>query len=355
MAIPNMNQVMTCAVFALSVGVAISAAQSDDGKADKHGDDHSFEGEYVFEWHNIFWLCHFASLLEAVAFLQPTMIRLRMFETAGSGLIAVYSIIHTHNLIDCHFMWGTLHFLINGQKVFVYLQKKYAGRKLRDEELALIAPGGVFDIFDHVEYDALQRHAIWFTLAKGEELMSVNNPVERLMLLTSGSVEVVAASGDVIVATIDVPATSGVCGSQFFGEMCFFTDNPASATVRVVSGQARVLCFNMTEVRRLCRNHGHTLEATVFRQLPSLFATQLAARTKAMLSSDDGKKTAPTSFGSMFGSSFDNPEGGAPPILNRWAFKQLSTRPAKVSPRVPDESSRVMAIESGGEAKEIYP
>eukprot|EP00613_Pedinella_sp_CCMP2098_P011584 CAMPEP_0171650800 /NCGR_PEP_ID=MMETSP0990-20121206/37876_1 /TAXON_ID=483369 /ORGANISM="non described non described, Strain CCMP2098" /LENGTH=57 /DNA_ID=CAMNT_0012229501 /DNA_START=30 /DNA_END=203 /DNA_ORIENTATION=- len=57
----------------------------------------------------------------------------------------------------------------------------------------------------------------------------------------------------------------------------------------------------------------------------------------------------------MFGSNIDNPEGGAPPILNRWSFKQLSMRPAKVSPRVPDESLRVMGIESGGEVNESYP
>ena len=348
MARPNLNQVMRCAVFALSVGVAISAAQSGHDKDDEHGDDHfdhSFEGEYVTEWHNVFWLCHFASLLEAVAFLQPTMIRLRMFETAGAGLIAFYSIIHSHNLIDCHFMWGSLHFLINGQQVFVYLQKKYAGRKLRDEELALISPGGIFDIFDHVEYDALQRYGEWRTLTEGEELTTVNKTVERLMLLTSGSVEVAAASGEFIVATINVSSTSGACGSQFFGEMCFFTHNPASATVRVVSDEARVLCFDMTEVRKLCRTYGHSTEAVVFRQLPSLFATQLAARTKAMvnkLSSGDIKSTS-TNFS-------DNPMSGAPRPWHRWSLKRLANV-AKVSPRAPDEFG-VPAIEIGGEVKD---
>jgi hypothetical protein len=128
-------------VFSTAFAVAAASSSDKKNKSEKNlatgDDDHSTDSEYVSEWHYIYLICHFASLLEAVAFLQPTMIRLRVFETAGAGLIAVYSIIHSHNLLDCHFLWGSLHFLINGSKVMVYLRRKYAGRLLREEESAL--------------------------------------------------------------------------------------------------------------------------------------------------------------------------------------------------------------------------
>ena len=79
-------------------------------------------------------LCHTASLLEALAFLQHNVILLRGLEAVSAAMIAAYSFVHTRLLTDCHFIWACINFTINAQHLISYYFKLWALRFTTEEQ-----------------------------------------------------------------------------------------------------------------------------------------------------------------------------------------------------------------------------
>ena len=62
-------------------------------------------------------LCHLAMCLEAIAFWQTDIVKLRAVEVLSAAMIATYSIVHTNkNWADCHFIWGMMHMTVNAYR-----------------------------------------------------------------------------------------------------------------------------------------------------------------------------------------------------------------------------------------------
>ena len=109
----------------------------------------------MFKYYDV--ICHVASLVEALAFLQNDIIRLRILEIFAMSMIAVYSLLHTDfNLLDCHFMWAILHVIINSSRLMNVAYHHFSVR-ITSEERRLLEPGGVFDIFPQAEFAILKK------------------------------------------------------------------------------------------------------------------------------------------------------------------------------------------------------
>ena len=88
----------------------------------------------------LLFLCHFGSFLEACAFFQTDMVRLRLLEVVARILIAIYAILHTGNAFDCHFIWALVQMLINGGQLTV-VAFHYLSVIITEEEDELLASG----------------------------------------------------------------------------------------------------------------------------------------------------------------------------------------------------------------------
>ena len=99
-------------------------------------------------------ICHIASLLEALAFLQHNVILLRTLEAVSSAMIAFYSVVHSGLLTDCHFIWGSINFVINAQHLIAHYYKLWALR-FTEEEQALWQEK--FPFYKKPEFGALKE------------------------------------------------------------------------------------------------------------------------------------------------------------------------------------------------------
>lgn len=252
----------------LSLGVVVVATLLRSSLATGDGDSDEVSNAF----HAIDVMCHMGSLLQTVAFMQHNMLALRTLEMISAFLHGTYSLLHSRNATDCHFLWAIMHFAVNGYHVVLYLHRRFA-TKLSDEDCALLA--GPLSVFSTAEFAELKRHYRWETRIQGEDLLMANREVSDLLLLTTGCAEVLGEQGELI-KTLDAVRD----GPQFIGEMSFFTHEAPLVTVRVSSPQARCVAWEMQQVRHLAHSHGHSLEASTFRQLPSLFARQLVSRVQ---------------------------------------------------------------------------
>lgn len=229
-------------------------------------------------------LCHFSSALEALAFFQTDMIKLRIFEVVSTSLMAVYSLIHSdYNYLDCHFLWSCFHFLINFAQLLTILYN-YLTIELTEAEETLLENDNIFDIFSRHEFALMKPHFEWCTIDVGETIVKFGTKVNYLYLIVEGNVSVLNSHGGVF-GFLETHKPN--IGPQFIGEISFFSGQPASATV-VVAKKVVAIRWKMDTVRKACNMHGHSLVARAFRQLPSLFSKQIAKR----LVHDDEKKRA---------------------------------------------------------------
>eukprot|EP00971_Amphidinium_carterae_P104851 2076405-Amphidinium_carterae.1 len=157
----------------------------------------------------------------------PLLEVLRLLEMLSSAMLALYSIFHTRNSTDCHFMWYIVHFAVNSYHVAIYV-RAYLSISFTETEAHLLK--GLFNIYSRVQFAELKRNYAWRIFKKGEALMEEGEPVQQMLLLTSGSIEVVKA-GEVI-DTLDTDV--------------------ASATIRVQTEEAQAVAWDMEQMRQLC-------------------------------------------------------------------------------------------------------
>lgn len=224
-----------------------------------------------FSWLDI--LCHLASLLEAVAFLQNDMSRLRAFAALAFSLMAIYSFLKSDfDYFNCHFVWSIFHTLIHLVHLGVEAKEHYSLR-LNDDERSLLEDGGLFRVFQRSEFAALKRYSKWVKHPLHSELVNFGTECGKLYLIIRGCIVLSNKDGETF-ASVDTDET----GPQFLGELSFFTRQSASATVKVASVELVAMEWDMQKVRDLSSLAGDSSVARAFRQLPSIFSTQIATR-----------------------------------------------------------------------------
>ena len=101
-------------------------------------------------------LCHFAAVMEVMAFLQKDMIMLRIFEVIAMSGMVVYMWHKTDGFVlDCKLLWSMVHLAVNGVKVSIFAWN-YFSLSLSPEEKIL--HNGLFNIFTNTEMKSLQQN-----------------------------------------------------------------------------------------------------------------------------------------------------------------------------------------------------
>ena len=238
------------------------------------------DSSFVYGASPIDIVCHVASFFEAVAFMQTDIFRLRVIEAVAMAMVAIYALLHTNNVLDCHFLWASFHVCIHSYNIYHILAEYFSLRLTEDDELLWKGKPGrgesekppIFSIFSRAEFAVIKHHYEWKTYKRGEKIIVEGTQPEHLFYITEGV-------GSVLIKGVEV---SEVDSSQWLGEMSFFTNEKASATIVVKSERMKMIQFDMHYLQHQLHNHGHSIETSAFSKLPSLFCKQIVHRTQAL-------------------------------------------------------------------------
>lgn len=226
-------------------------------------------------------ICHLAQFIESLAFFQTNMVYLRAVQILSSLIMMSYAVYTTRDVFSCNFVWGIMQFIINSYRLALYARHHFAS--MSERERILQQPGSIFDIFTRAEFSVLKKEFIWKTFKAGDKMTEYGKMVKNLLLLTSGRIAIMNNYGRCI-DTCDIGQLSS---PKFVGELSFYTSKTATVTIKARSDVVAI-SWNMEKLRYLTNSHGHTLRSAVYRQLPSLFAQQIAADLNVVT----GKKVA---------------------------------------------------------------
>ena len=131
-------------------------------------------------------LCHFALLIETLAFAQSDITSLRIIEIAGAAMIVAFTLIETGgNWVDCHVVWGLLRIATNLFRLFyAYSTMLHALATLKAEEHGVWKTH--LDTFSALEFVALKRKWTMETVPDGAVLMRQGQSVPSLLLIVTG-------------------------------------------------------------------------------------------------------------------------------------------------------------------------
>jgi len=235
----------------------------------------SFTGDSCFELKPLDVICHIAAVIELIGFMQKDMIKLRMFEVIAMCTMATYMWFKTDGFVlDCKLMWSVVHLLINAGHLAAFAYE-YLSLHLSNEEQSLFE--GLFNIFTRAEMRAIQRYYDLVSLKKGHVVAEVNKKLEKLLLILKGTVVIEDENG-VRLTKFSVEPES----PQFIGEVSFYTQAQATATVRIESDELLAIQWEMDELREMSSMIGNSVTIKAHRQLPALLARQIAIRTKKL-------------------------------------------------------------------------
>ena len=238
------------------------------------------DSSFVYGASPIDIVCHIASFFEAVAFMQTDIFRLRVIEAVAMAMVAVYALLHTNNVLDCHFLWASFHVCIHCYNIYHILAEYFSLKLTEDDEILWKGKPDrdeseeppIFSIFSRAEFAVIKHHYEWKTFKRGERIFEQGIAPKHLLYITEGK-------GAVWIKGVEV---SEVDNLQWLGEMSFFTNEKASATIVVKSETMKVIQFDMHYLRHQLHNHGHSIETSAFSKLPSLFCKQIVHRTQEL-------------------------------------------------------------------------
>lgn len=137
--------------------------------------------------------------------------------------------------------WESIFTAVNAVQAVILIREKY-GIRLTDEERELRA--AVFPHMSLLDFHRFVRAGAWQSLEPGADLTVRGKPVERIVLMSDGTADVV----------VDNAVVAHCRRGDFIGEIAFVTGNPATATVRIVA-PARCLAWDFASLRRLIERH----------------------------------------------------------------------------------------------------
>jgi hypothetical protein len=127
-------------------------------------------------------------VMQALAFLQTDVVKLRILECTSLVLIAAYSFLHTSNYLDCHFVWSLLHLAINLRGLLSTIRDYVSSLYWTEDDVDIKLR--LFSSFTTSEYKAIKDKWELRTLEDGEVLLEENQEVKTLYLIVSGFVSV---------------------------------------------------------------------------------------------------------------------------------------------------------------------
>ena len=208
--------------------------------------------------------------LESVAFFQTELYYLRVVEMTAAGLIFCYTFLVTKDPLDCHAIWPLAHIAVNLAKILqVKVREWNALRQIKPWDREVWKK--YFDDFSLSEFVALFYAYEWVVLEEGEEVITQGDVVSHLWLVYDGRLGIFLDKADTSIALLRK--------GQFIGEMAYFTNEPASASVRTTSA-AMLIRWDMRYIKRMARSHAHGPEASAFRKLPSHFCRDLTRKMR---------------------------------------------------------------------------
>ena len=188
-------------------------------------------------------------------------------ETVASTLIVTFALIHSNgNWLDCHAIWGLIHVIINISRVLKdYYSWFLASRQYSVEDKVLQTE--IFENYPSSHFAEIWHKYKWTMKNPGDLIMLQDQPVTKLFLLYMGEAEIIV--DDVLVAVVQK--------GQFLGELSYFTQEDATATVRAKT-VCQLISFDMNEVRHGGKSHDHTVKSQALAMLPSLFCRDMAKK-----------------------------------------------------------------------------
>lgn len=181
-------------------------------------------------------LVHVAALVQVAGFMVIDQLRLRLLVLTGTGLYIAYYLTLDPPLWTAMF-WSIVMGVTNTWMIIRLLLDR-STFNLSEEALALYK---VFDCMTPGEFRRLLKIAQWHTGTEVATLTTEGERVDNLFYVMSGPVEI-NKQGEKF----------EIKGQAFIGEVAFFLETPASATV-TVADNARYARWNHAELMDLQR------------------------------------------------------------------------------------------------------
>lgn len=240
---------------------------------------HVFSSRIVPAWPNVSHgfapSLRVPAVMEVIAFMQKDMIRLRIFECIAMFCMATYMWIKTDGfLLDCKLLWSAIHFIVNASHLSIFAYRYFSLELTHEEQLVF---DGLFNIFTRAEMKAIQKNYNLREYSKNAVVARVNEPLKDLLLILRGTVVIEDENGVKLTRFSVTPDNP-----QFIGEVSFYTQGNASATVKVESKTLLAITWDLKKIRNMASMVGNTVSIKAHRQIPALLARQIAMRTKTL-------------------------------------------------------------------------
>ena len=138
------------------------------------------DSSFVYGASPIDIVCHVASFFEAVAFMQTDIFRLRVIEAVAMAMVAIYALLHTNNVLDCHFLWASFHVCIHCYNIYHILAEYFSLKLTEDDEILWKGKPDrdeseeppIFSIFSRAEFAVIKHHYEWKTFKRGKRYLN---------------------------------------------------------------------------------------------------------------------------------------------------------------------------------------
>ena len=199
---------------------------------------------------------HLAFGLIAFSFLVKDILYLRILSIFASLFSVFYNYIIPVEPMWLPIGWNIIFVLVNIYHIAVIIyEKRPVNMKSKDKELYET----LFKELSPVEYLKISKVAEWKTYKKNESLIIQGMPVDDLILIYNGTVNVI----------VDGEGVAQLKDGEFVGEMSFLTDKPATATCKV-EHDTECLVWKQPEFKELLKRN-----PSLYYTIQSLLSGQL--------------------------------------------------------------------------------
>jgi hypothetical protein len=185
------------------------------------------------------YMANFAYLLYLLAYAVRDMLWLRLITIVAASLTVPYYYFQGEGPLWTPMLWAVLFGGINAFQIgWLILDRRPVG--LGADERALYDT--VFWPLNARAFVKLAALAEWIDADAGDDLVAAGDVPDRLLLLSSGDVQVCLATGE----------RFALRPGQFIGALAFMTDRPASARV-AARGPTRCMAWPAARLRGFLR------------------------------------------------------------------------------------------------------
>ena len=199
---------------------------------------------------------HLAFGLIAFSFLVKDILWLRVVSILASLFSVFYNYTIPETPMWLAINWNIVFVLVNIYHIAVIIyEKRPIKMQPKDKELYET----MFKDLSPVEYLKISKVAEWKKYKSGQSLIVQGMPVDDLILIYNGTVNVI----------VDGEGVANLKDGQFVGEMSFLTEKPATATCKV-EHDTECLVWKQPEFKELLKRN-----PSLYYTIQSLLSNQL--------------------------------------------------------------------------------